>query len=166
MQTTPFGQAKSARWIWLVGLLVCVALAASLGLDPRSVGARDLTRARTARTLKVTDTAHLHYVKSPGSRLLEEGTANGQLPGTVKVWLNVGPTVTATFTIHARSGSITGHGSGTLHSSGEFASFGGSMTVTQGTGRYTHAHGHGGFYGAINRKTYAATVQTTGTLSY
>ena len=42
----------------------------------------------------------------------------------------------------------------------------GSLKVTGGTGRYKHAHGSGGLYGAINRKTDALTVQTTGKLSY
>ena len=40
------------------------------------------------------------------------------------------------------------------------------MSITRGTGRYVHAHGSGGFYGVLNRKTYALTVQTTGRLSY
>ncbi len=34
------------------------------------------------------------------------------------------------------------------------------------TGRYANAHRHGGFYGVIDRNTYALTVQRTGTLSY
>ena len=122
--------------------------------------------AQATRTVDVTDTAHLHYLKSPGSELLEEGRASGQLPGTVRVRLNVGPTVTAAFTIYTHDGEISGHGSGKLHSSGQYASFGGTMTVSHGTGRYAHARGHGGFYGTINRKTYAVVVQTTGRLSY
>jgi len=124
------------------------------------------TSARAARTLNVTDTAHLHYVKAPGASLLEEGSATGGLPGTVKVRIIVGATVNATFTIYAHGGSITGDGSGTLHGTGLYASFGGTMSVSHGTGRYTHAHGHGGFYGVINRNTDALTVQTTGTLTY
>jgi len=122
--------------------------------------------AHDAGTLNVTDTAHLHSVSSPGSSLIEEGTATGGLPGKVKVDFNVGPKVTATFTIYTHAGSITGHGVGTLHGTGVYASFGGTMSVASGTGRYTHAHGHGGFYGVIDRNTYALTVQTTGSLSY
>jgi hypothetical protein len=123
-------------------------------------------RAQAARTLNVTDTAHLRYRGTSGSSLIEEGTASGGLPGTVKVHFNVGASVSATFTISTPRGTLVGHGSGSLHSSGLYASFGGSMVVTSGTGRYRHAHGRGGFYGVINRKTYALTVQTTGKLSY
>ncbi len=80
---------------------------------------------------------------------------------------NVGATVTASFTIYPRGGgSINGRASGSLHSSGQYASFGGTMFVTGGTGRYRHAHATGGFYDVINRHTYSLTVQTRGTLSY
>ncbi len=119
-----------------------------------------------ARTLNVTDEARLHYHESAGSSLIEEGRATGGLPGAVKVHFAVGPTVSASFTISTRNGSLIGHGTGVLHSSGTYASFRGSMSITRGTGRYLHAHGHGGFYGVLNRKTYALTVQTTGSLSY
>ena len=79
---------------------------------------------------------------------------------------NVGATVYASFSISTHYGSISGSGSGELGGTGIWASFAGTMTVTHGTGRYSHAHGHGGFYGVINRRNYASTVQTTGTLDY
>jgi hypothetical protein len=131
--------------------------------SPASVrgGARAATR-----LLNATDTAHLHLVKSPGTLLLEEGPASGALPGSVKARCDVGPTVTAKFTIYTHGGTIRGEGSGKLSPSGEQASFGGSMTVTGGSGRYAHAHGHGGFYGVLNRYSDAMTIQTTGALSY
>jgi hypothetical protein len=122
--------------------------------------------ARVARTLNATDTAHLHLISSSGSSVIEEGVATGRLPGSVRVHLEVTSSVSASFTIYTQGGTLVGHGSGVLHSSGLYASFGGSMTVTRGTGRYLHAHGRGGFYGVINRSTFVATVQTTGTLSY
>jgi hypothetical protein len=84
----------------------------------------------------------------------------------VKVQMDVGATVMASFTITTPRGSLDGHGSGTLHGTGVYASFGGTMTVSHGRGSYAHAHGHGGFYGVLNRNSYALTVQTTGMLSY
>ena len=111
----------------------------------------------------MTDTGHLTYRKSSG---LEEGTATGTLAGSVKIHFEIGPPVKATFTISTPRGSISGTGAATLHSAGLYASFGGTITVTRGTGRFAHAHGHGGLYGVVNRHTYALTVQTTGSLSY
>ena len=136
-----------------------------LGSIPATRGALQSPSTTAARTQNLTDTAHLHYVKSYNSALLEEGSATGDLPGTVKLQLNVGPTVTGTFTISTRNGAITGYGTGELNGSGLYASFGGTMHIILGTGRYAHTHGHGGFYGTLNRHTYAVVVQTTGTLS-
>jgi hypothetical protein len=154
----------------LVPALAALAVAASFSSSTvlaSTVLASAHSRARVARTLNVTDTTHLHFVREEAnSILLEQGVATGGLPGKVTAHLDVGARVKASFTISTRSGSLIGQGSGVLHSSGEYSSFGGSMTVTRGTGRYAHAHGHGGFYGTFNRNTYAATVQTTGTLSY
>jgi hypothetical protein len=147
-----------------------VALAILTLLGPSVASARAAghppTSAHAARALNVTDTAHLRYRGTAGSSLIEEGPASGGLPGTVKVRFDVGASVSATFTISTRNGSLIGHGSGALHSSGMYASFGGSMTITRGTGHYRYARGHGGFYGVINRKSYDLTVQTTGKLSY
>jgi hypothetical protein len=122
--------------------------------------------ARAARALKAADTAHLRYVSASGSLLLEEGKASGTLPGSMRVHFNVGATLSGSFTIYTRGGSIKGHGAATPHGSGVYESFAGSLTVTGGSGRYAHAHGHAGLYGTFNRDTYALTVQTTGTLSY
>lgn len=123
--------------------------------------------ARTARALNVTDNAQLHLTSTSGSLLIEEGAASGQLPGTLKARFRFGASVTASFTIYPRGGgSITGSGAATLHSSTTYSSFGGTVTISSGTGRYKHAHGRAGLYGTYNRRTYALTVQTTGTLRY
>jgi hypothetical protein len=122
--------------------------------------------AQLSRTLSVNDTGHLHLLKAFGAVLLEEGPVTGTLPGRTRVRMVVGASVTATFTIKARGGSIEGRGSAVLHSSSRYASFGGSLSVNHGTGRYAHAHGNGKLYGVIDRRTDALTVQTTGKLSY
>ena len=68
--------------------------------------------------------------------------------------------------IDTREGAIRGHGAGKLRSAGRYATFGGWLQITGGSGRYAHARGNGGLYGAINRDTDALTVQTTGTISF
>jgi hypothetical protein len=143
------------------------------GLTGGSKGGRTSGRApataRTAHLLSVRDEGRLHMVSSSGSNLVEEGPVTGTIPGKVRVNFNIGPTVYAAFTIYVQGGgSISGKGSGSLHSTSAYSTFGGSLSVTRGTGRYAHAHGSGGLYGAINRRssTYPMTVQTTGTLHY
>jgi hypothetical protein len=123
-------------------------------------------RAHTAGVVKITDTGKLHYIKHSGSQILEEGTAQGALPGSMRARCNLGTTFTASFTIYTHGGTITGHGTATPHDTGLYESFAGKLTITGGTGRYTHAHGHAGLYGTFNRRTYALVVQTTGSLSY
>lgn len=141
-------------------LLACASILSRATANPAHV------TAHAARTQNITDTAHMHYVKEVGSSLLDEGQATGGLPGKASALFNVGAKVSASFTIYARGGTISGRGSGTLHGAGAYPSFGGTMTVTHGTGRYAHAHGHGGFYGVLNRHNYSAIIQTTGTLTY
>jgi hypothetical protein len=125
----------------------------------------EASAAGAART-KVDDTGRLRLLKAVGSVLVEEGPATGTLPGTAKVRLTVGAAVSASFTINARRGTISGKGSAALHSSGRYASFGGTLSVTHGSGRYAHAKGAGKLYGVIDRRTDAVTVQTIGELRY
>ena len=122
--------------------------------------------AHAARAVKATDTASLRYVSASGSLLFEEGKAFGTLPGSMRVHFNVGATLSGSFTIYTRGGSIKGHGEATPHGSGVYESFAGTLLATGGSGRFAHAHGHARLYGTFNRDTYALFVQTTGTLSY
>ncbi len=123
--------------------------------------------ANAAHVLRVKDEGHLHSVHSSGAELVEEGQVAGTIPGKVKVSFDIGATITAKFTIYANGGgSISGSGGGALHSTSVSSSFGGSLKVTSGSGRYAHAHGSGNLYGVINRKTYALTVQAVGKLYY
>ncbi len=148
-------RVRAAAGATLLALLAVTAHAAASG-----------PQARAARTLKATDTAHLHYVSASGSLLYEEGRASGTLPGSMRVHFNVGATLSGSFTIYTRGGTIRGHGEATPHGSGVYESFAGSLVAKGGTGRYAHAHGRAGLYGTFNRNSYALAVQTTGTLFY
>lgn len=119
-----------------------------------------------AHSLKASDRASLHYVSASGSTLYETGSAAGTLPGRMRVHMRVSATFSGNFTIYAKGGTIVGHGTATPHGSGVRESFAGTLVVTGGSGRYKHAHGHGGMYGTFNRNTYALTINTTGTLHY
>jgi hypothetical protein len=146
--------------------LCCAVLAAFAAGAPTSTsfGAEG---ARVARTLRAVDTAHLHRVHCSCSEILEEGEAKGTLPGWLRAYVTVGAPIVVRFTISVHGGgTLFGEGSGMPKGNPAEPSFAGTMRVTRGTGRYRYARGKGDFYGTLNRSTYAAVMQTTGTLSY
>lgn len=147
----------------MVEAATAVALAVALPCIP---GASALAPARIARSEHLMITAHLHYVTTKGSYLFEEGSASGLLAGAVKARVRITADISGSFAFYPRGGSIRGRGSGTLHESGTYVSFGGTLKILGGSGRYAHASGHGGLYGVYNRRTLGLTVQTTGSLSY
>jgi hypothetical protein len=150
--------------------VICGALAtgcmATATHDAPAYASGSAPHAYAAHLLNATDTAHLRYVSSSGSLLFDEGKATGTLPGNMRVHLDLGTTFTGTFTIYTSGGTIKGHGSAAPHGSGTYESFSGTLTVTGGSGRYAHAHGHGGLYGTFDRDNYALVVKTTGSLTY
>ena len=102
-----------------------------------SVPAQPAPVASAAHVVNVKDEGHLHLVRSSGSELVEEGPVSGSIPGKAKVSFNIGATITAKFTIYANGGgSIDGSGGGALHSTSVYSTFGGSLKVTGGSGRY------------------------------
>lgn len=152
------------RWGALMMVLVAAAVMGGGGVCSAAGPG-----ARAAHVVNVKDEGHLHSVRSAGAELVEEGPVSGTIPGKVHVSFIIGATVSAKFTIYAKGGgSISGHGGGSLHSTSLYSTFGGSLTVTGGSGRYAHAHGSGRISGAINRKSssYPMTVQTEGKLYY
>jgi hypothetical protein len=150
-------------WSALVGAMVALPLV--LALLP-AVGAMPRAVADSARSERLSLDARLHYVNARGSYLIEEGRASGPLAGIVRAKIKITADISGSFTFYPWGGSIRGQGFGKLHESGIYASFGGTVTVLGGTGRYAHAHGGGGLYGVYNRKTLGVEIQTTGTLSY
>jgi len=163
------GDLKRWRIGAATGLALLAVLASTALLASASAAASASTRppaAHAARALKASDTAKLRYVSAAGSELLEQGKTTGTLPGSMRAQVEIGATISGNFTIYTKGGSIKGHGVATPHGAGIYESFAGTVTVTGGTGRFVHAHGHTGLYGTFDRNTYALTIQTTGTLSY
>jgi hypothetical protein len=161
----PGGTRRSvALAVRLVALTAMLGVPAWLSVD--ATARPNAARARLARTLAASDTGHLHLIHNGGEYITEEGYATGTVPGKVRAYLEIGPTVVAKFTIYTSVGTISGEGSGRPKGRSEEPSFAGTMIISHGTGRYKHVHGHGGFYGTLNRVTYKLVVQTTGTLSY
>jgi hypothetical protein len=136
-------------------------------LSYASANARSSARARVARTVSGNANASLHLVHTDGSTLYEEGQASGSLPGAVSARLDIGATFTGHFVFDTHSGAVIGHGSASP-SQGRYPyeSFAGTVELTGGTSRYSHAHGSLRFYGVLNRKDDAVQMETRGTLTY
>jgi hypothetical protein len=134
-----------------------IALALALGAGAGLAGAADL---------KAVDTAKLHYVGAVGEEVYETGSAHGTLPGSIRVHMIFASTLSGSFAIDTRSGTIDGRGTARPHGEGVYESFAGTLVVTGGTGRYRRAHGTAHLSGAFNRENYALTIQTTGTLLF
>ncbi|MFI5003687.1 MAG: autotransporter [Solirubrobacterales bacterium] len=121
-----------------------------------------------ARTITLNDTGRLHETSHRGFNLYESGSATGTIRGSVSMRLDVVSTnrVTAELTVHASGGSMSGNASGAYRNNGATASFSGTLSITHGTGKYSHAHGSGiSFSGTIQRTSGAVTVRVNGHLS-
>jgi len=147
-----------------VAILLCVIAAATAA--PAATGAEASPSARSAHTLSVNANAEMHYVRSSGATLIEEGKVTGQLGGHARADFTLGATFAGTFTFYTAQGEIEGRGTATPHAAGRYETFAGHDTITGGTGRYAHAHGSGSMYGSFDRQTYAVKIQTRGTLHY
>lgn len=116
----------------------------------------------------VEDSAHLKLVGSHQNTLVETGRATGTLPGTVKVSFTLhGLHATSSFTIHGKGGTVSGVGEGNVKSGKTgYDTFGGSLRLTGGSGRYRGASGTGGLYGSLYKLNESLNVQVHGTLHY
>lgn len=158
------GRALRRRGLATVAAMLSLGVALPPGSDP----AQARPFASDARSEHLTVTAHLHYVAAKGSYLIEEGSASGALAGTIKARVRITADITGTFTFYSRGGSVSGYGAAKLHESGSYASFGGTLQVLGGSGRYSRASGSGKLYGVYNRRSprLELTIQTTGNLTY
>jgi hypothetical protein len=152
-----------ARRSFTAGTLLASGICA-VALTLGAAGASGST-ARAARTVSISDTAHLHRTSSHGFNLYEAGSASGSLGGSISLHLDVVSTnrVTAALTVYPHGGSISGSASGSYRNEGATASFSGTLSVTGGSGSYAHAHGSGlTFSGTIERTNDAVTVHVSG----
>lgn len=143
----------------LFGAIPAISAPVAIGTTSESPAAM------AARSTSISDKSTLHRVKTIGNTLIEEGNAEGTLKGRVKISLDLEEVGSATshFVMYLQGGDLLGHANGKATTpKGYWESFGGSMWIDHGTGRYAHASGSGKMYGALNRRTYVLIVQVTG----
>jgi hypothetical protein len=167
---------RAAGVLGLVAMTTAAGLAhaASSALGARSgpppLGARythGRPLARAAREISVQETGHLYAVSPPGVSIEEKGHASGTFNCSITVHLTLSSATRAiaSFTVRPRGGTLSGKASARFAQQGGNGYFGGSLTITRGTGSFAHAAAAGmGISGVIDRESYALTVHVNGKL--
>lgn len=148
---------------------LCVTVVAALiaSLPVSATGATNHAIAREAKKVQLSESAQLKFTREDGSALVEYGQATGTYNAPVNTILTIHPTsVTATVTLFPKGGSITGTAQANYIVKGSTGYFGGTFTISHGTGSYRHASGKAlGISGTINRETFAMTVKAHGEIN-
>lgn len=135
-------------------------VAAALGGGVAPAGA-------SARTVPIAENVSLQLVKKSGTSFTHRGRATGTYAGSVTSKMTLDSlSIRGTVTIKTTGGSVRLVIRGTARSSGLRSKFDGSATVARGTGRFAKARGTGRFNGVVNRKTWAATINSRGSMTY
>jgi hypothetical protein len=113
----------------------------------------------------LTESSHLHLVKSHGLILNERGEATGTFACRLAIHFRIlsATSGTATLVAYPHGGSITGRAHATYTLEGNTGQFHGSLTISGGTGDFAHVSGSNlSLEGTINPNTLGLTVQLTG----
>lgn len=105
--------------------------------------------------------------EAKGLNLSEKGSASGTIDGSITLSLHVISTnkVDATVTVSPKGGSLSGSGSASYHVHGSVAYFGGTLSISKGSGSWSGAHASGlKFSGKIERASGNVSVNLSGTL--
>lgn len=147
--------------------LTLALIAAWLATPASGTAGRRAATAKEARRVSLVENASLKFVSEDGAALAERGRATGTYNAPMTAILTIHPTyVTAVVTIFPRGGSITGTAQANYIVKSSTGYFGGTFTITKGTGAYRHASGKAlGISGTVNRYSFALTVKAHGELS-
>jgi hypothetical protein len=121
-----------------------------------------------SRRTHLIESAQLHLTSGGESTLNERGRATGTFnaPLTAHLDLSVGH-VTAVVTLYPKGGTVTGKAEARFVARGSMAYYGGTLTITRGTGTYRHASGSNiGISGTINRLNFNLTVKANGWITF
>jgi hypothetical protein len=148
---------------------VVLAVLASGGASGANPTPTSGPSASSTRVISLDERANLHLTSKHGFTLNERGNATGTVKGAIYVHLTIVSTkrVTAEVNIYPTSGgSISGSASAAYRREGAVGKFSGSLSITHGSGSYSHARGSGlSFSGTIAKSNDAITVRVSGRAS-
>lgn len=102
-----------------------------------------------------------------GTKFVHTGAATGTFAGSVRSRITLAHSVvlSGVVTIRARGGTVRMKVDGRARSLSLRTKFNGTATITGGTGKYAHAKGSGQFTGVVNRSTWHATIDASGSFT-
>lgn len=156
------GLPPLARAATIAGL-ACVS-----GVVPSTTAAGRVV-AHMTRTVYLREYAGLHLTKEEGNTLYERGQAWGTFSGGIAARLHfTANSVSATFTLYPKGGSVTGTAFARYIVKGSTGYYGGTLNITKATGAYRHASGRGvGISGTISRyESFKLSVKAKGWIKY
>jgi hypothetical protein len=119
--------------------------------------------------MTVAEHVAMKLAKRTGSTKFEHtGRATGTVSGSVRSVITLSHSVVlrGTVTINTSRGKLRLKVDGRARSLELRTRFDGSAKIAGGTGRYAHARGTGTFTGVVNRSTWAATIDSSGSFTY
>lgn len=161
------GRSHVARWPsrGSRALRVLILLALILGVCAPSAAGEAISTPPSTEMTELTETSHLHLIKSHGLILNERGVATGTFPCRLAIRFKIVSATRgeATLTAYLQGGSITGHARASYILEGSTGHFAGSFSITKGTGSFAHVTGNGlRLEGTINPTTLGLSAQLTG----
>lgn len=161
---------RSTATLLSVGATLVVGVASAKTSTPSTKAAKSAREpvAVDARRVYLSEKASLHLVGEGETTLHERGQGTGTFSAPLTALLTISPShVTGTFTIYPKGGSVTGTTQARFILEGSIGYYGGTLTITHGTGGFRHAKGTNlGISGTINHLSFALSVKAHGWISY
>ena len=147
-----------------ISICALALLASVAGPTTRASGATSGPVGIQAKRVDLVENANLKLISEEGAVLVERGQATGTYNAPVTATFTIHPkAVTATVTVYPHGGSITGVAQTNYVVQNSTGYFGGTFTITRGTGSFKGASGKSlGISGTINRYSFAITVKAHG----
>lgn len=150
------------RRAWLVSGVGATTLMVTV-----SAGAPAAPTATAARQVNATEHVTLTLVNKTGTKFQHKGKATGTVAGSVTSQITLTSlSIAGTVTVRAKGGTLKLKIRGAARSGGLRAKFDGTASMVGGTGRYAKARGGGTFSGVVNRRSWAATLDARGKMTY
>lgn len=150
--------------VMTISICALALLASIAGPTTHASGAVGGPMGAQAKRVNLVENANLKLISEEGAALIERGQASGTYNAPVTATFTIRPkTVAATVTVYPHGGSITGVAHTNYIVQNSTGYFGGTLTITRGTGSFKGASGKSlGISGTINRYSFAITVKAHG----